>query len=229
MAGLDGATLLWAFFGLVVVPIVIWISPNRPLFGWQLPIITLAICSVVTHPEYPGQPFDLGSDLGMALLIWVALLLFSSPWGLFFMRRAQRAQSTGASGVGEVKGYSLALFLVVICGLLLLGGWVMILAPNSSVWAPPGGVLVGTIGIMTWIACERISSGLGRMRELVRSFMVVEMLLTPLMALGGGHHGSQLNSGWSAVISGSILGIEAVSVLSWLWIWRKQSDQSRSA
>ncbi len=74
VVGLDGSLAALASFALVIVPVIIWISPKRTLLGWQLPIISFSICSVLTHSEYPGQPFDLPSDLLMAVMEWTGLL-----------------------------------------------------------------------------------------------------------------------------------------------------------
>lgn len=217
--GGPGSVVPWALFGLVIVPIVIWISPKWPLLGWQLPIVSFAICSVLTHPEYPGQPFDLTSELLMAVMEWAGLLIFSSPWGLLFWRRAQQARSVGERSVLDVKRYALAVGLIVVSGLLMLIGWVMILAPAGSVWTPLGGILIGTIGIAACRWCDRIASGIGSAREDVRQFMVVALVLSPGMALGG-HHGIEISARLSSVISGSIFGIESLAVLIWLYLTR---------
>jgi|SRR6267143_1599860 len=170
---LDAPFGTWTLFALLVVPALIWISPKRPLIGWQLPIIAFAICSAMTHREYPGQPLYLRTALGMPLLIWIVMLLFTLPWGLFFMRRKRQVRSARKSGVMEVMPNALALFLSAVCGFLLLIGGGMILAPDGSVWTPQGGVVAETIGIMALIAFERyVVSALRNMRDVVRLFMV---------------------------------------------------------
>jgi hypothetical protein len=215
LGGLDtGAGPL--LFGLVIVPIVIWLSPKHPLLGWQLPIIAFAICSALTHPDYPGQPFDLPSDLLMAVLEWTVLLVFSSPWGLLLWVRAQQARSGAANSPGDVKRYALAVFLVIAGSLLVLIGWAMVFAPNSSAWDPAGGILIGTVGIAVWKYCDRVTSSLGKAREVARHFMQVALLFCPLLALGGGHSGGGQISGWSTIIFGSMLGIESLVALIWL-------------
>jgi hypothetical protein len=220
VVGLDGSLAALASFGLVIVPIVIWISPKRPLLGWQLPIISFAICSVLTHPDYPGQPFDLPSDLLMAVMEWTGLLILSSPWGLLLLRRAQEARSVGEKSVGDVKRYALAVGLIVVSGLLMLSGWAMVFAPDSSGWAAAGGILLGTIGIAVCLSCDRVASRLGNARADIRQFMVAALVVSPGMALGGGHHGSQISAGRSSVIFGSMLGIESLTVLLWLFLTR---------
>jgi hypothetical protein len=218
--GGNGTTAGPALFALVIVPFVIWISPKRPVLGWQLSIISFAICSVLTHPEYPGQKFDLASDLLMVVLEWTMLLAFSSLWGLLLLRRAQQARSAGEESRGDLKLYALVVGLLLVGGILLLLGWAMVFAPNRSAWSPAGGILVGTMGIAVWKYCDRVASGLGKAREVARHSMQLALLFCPGLALGGFHGGGQKSGGWSSVIFGSMLGIESLAVLIWLSLMR---------
>jgi hypothetical protein len=120
-----------------------------------------------------------------------------------------------------VRRYVLAVCLIIAGGFLLLIGWAMVFAPNSSAWDPAGGILVGSLGIGVWKYCDRVASGLGKAREVARHFMQLALLFCPLLALGGGHGGGQISGGWSTVIFGSMLGIESVAALIWLSLTRR--------
>ena len=120
------------FFGLGIVPVAIWLSPKHPLLGWQFPIMAFAICSVLTHPDYPRQPFDLPRDLLMAVLEWTVRLLFSSPGGLLLWIRAQQGRSGGDKSLGDVKRYALVVFLIIVGGVLLLLGWAIIFGRTAA-------------------------------------------------------------------------------------------------
>jgi hypothetical protein len=102
----------------------------------------------------------------------------------------------------------------------MLGGWALVFAPDSSGWAPAGGILLGTTGIAACLTCDRVASRLGNARVDVRQFMVTALVVSPGMAFGGGHHGGQLSAGWSSAVSGSMLGIESLAVLIWLYLTR---------
>jgi hypothetical protein len=215
--GGDGTTAGPLLFGLTIVPIVIWISPKRPLLGWQLPIIAFSVSSVLAHPDYPGQPFDLASTLVMIVMEWAMLLAFSSLWGLFLLRRARAAGSAEPGAIDEVKPYMIAVCLIIAGAFLLLVGWAMVFAPNTSAWAPPGGLLVGTLGIAAWKYCGGIVSRLGKTHEYARHSIQLALLSCPLMVLGGGHSSGQ-TSGWSTIVFASLLGIESLAVLIWLFL-----------
>jgi hypothetical protein len=120
-----------------------------------------------------------------------------------------------------MKHYALVVGLVIIGSILLLMGWAMVLAPNSRAWDSPGGLFVGTIGIAAWKFSDRIASGLGKTREYARHLMQLALLFCPLMALGGGHGGGQINGGWSSIVFGSMLGIESLIVLIYLSLTRR--------
>lgn len=212
-------------FALVVVPLVIWLSPKRPMLAWQLAIVTFAVFFRVTlnDPEVrfdlAGKWFDLVRSLLMTALVWGGLFLLSSPWGVLLFRRAQESRGAGEKSVGNIKNYALVAALIIAGGILLLVGWVMVFAPNSGAWDPPGGLLVGTLSIALWKGCDRIASALGKAREYARSMMQAGLLFCPLLALGC-HHGSGGIKGWSGVISSGILGIESL-VLIWMFLTSK--------
>jgi hypothetical protein len=214
--GGDGTTAGPAFFALLIVPLVIWISPRHPLLGWQLPIVCFAVCSVLTHPEYPGQPFDLAADSVIIALEWAMLLLFSSLWGFFLLRRAQQPRSPGDQRHADVRPYALAVGLILFGGFLLLFGWVLVFAPNTRVWQPAGGLFVATIGFAVWKFCDRLASSLGKAHKVARHAMQLALLVCPLMALGGGHGGRQVGGTPSSILFGTLLGLESLAVLIWL-------------
>ena len=218
---------IFLLFALVVVPLVIWLSPKRPMLAWQLSIVTFAVFFRVTlnDPEVrfdlAGKWFDLVRGLLMTALVWTGLFLLSSPWGVLLFRRAQESRVAGEKSVGNVKHYALVAALIIAGSILLLVGWVMVFAPNSSAWDPPGGLLVGTLAIALWKGCDRIASALGKAREYARSLAQAALLFCPLMALGG-HHGSGGINGWSGAISGGLLGIESLAVLIWMSLTRSR-------
>ena len=216
LLGGDGTTAGPALFALLIVPIVIWMSPRHPLLGWQLPIISFAVCSVLTHPEYPGQPFDLAADSVIIALEWAMLLLFSSLWGFFLLRRAQQPRSPADQRLVDVKPYALAVGLILLGSFLLLFGWVLVFAPSTRSWQPAGGLLVATFGFAAWKFCDRLASSLGKAHQVARHAMQLALLICPLMAFGGGHGGSQISEGWFPIIFGTLLGLESLAVLIWL-------------
>jgi hypothetical protein len=212
----DGTTAGPAFFALLIVPLVIWMSPRHPLLGWQLPIVSFAVCSVLTHPEYPGQPFDLAADSVMIALEWAMLLLFSSLWGFFLLRRAQQPRSPGDQRLADVRPYALAVGLILLGGFLLIFGWILVFAPSTRAWQPAVGILVATIGFAAWKFCDRLASSLGKAHQVARHAMQLALFVCPLMAASGGHGGSRISEGWFPIIFGTLLGIESLAVLIWL-------------
>jgi hypothetical protein len=223
--GGNGTTAGPALFALVIVPIVIWMSPKRPMLGWQLPIVSFAVSSVLTHLEYPGQKFDLASDSLMVVMEWAMLLVFSSPWGLLLLLRARQSRTGGEVTRDDGKRYALVVGLIVVGGFLLLFSWAMVFAPNSSAWSPVGGLLVGTIGMAAWKYGDGVASGLGKAREVARHFMQLGLVVCPLMALGGGHSGGQIG-GWSRMVFGGLLSVESLAVLIWLSLKRRIERES---
>jgi len=214
--GGDGTTAGPALFALLIVPLVIWMSPRHPLLGWQLPIVSFAVCSVLTHPEYPGQPFDLAADSVIIALEWAMLLLFSSLWGFFLLRRAQQPRSPGDQRLADVRPYALTVGLIFLGAFLLLFGWVLVFAPDTRAWQSAGGLIVATLGFAAWKFCDRLASSLGKAHQVARHAMQFALFACPLMATGGGHGGSQISEGWFAIIFGTLLGIESLAVLVWL-------------
>jgi hypothetical protein len=216
LLGGSGTTAGPALFALLIVPLVIWMSPRHPLLGWQLPIVSFAVCSVLTHREYPGQPFDLAADSVIIALEWAMLLLFSSLWGFFLLRRAQQPRSPGDQRLADAGPYALAVGLILLGGFLLLFGWVLVFAPNTRAWQPAGGLIVATLGFAAWKFCDRLASSLGKAHQVARHAMQLALLVCPLMAVSGGHGGSRIGDGWFPIIFGTLLGIESLAVLIWL-------------
>jgi hypothetical protein len=221
-----GTTVVFLLFGLFVVPIVIWLSPKRPMLGWQLAIVTFAMFFPVSlndpgeRFDLAGKWFDLARSLLMTVLVWAGLFVLSSPWGVLLFRRAQQDRAVGEKRVENIKHYALVVGLIIVGSILLLVGWAMVFAPNSSPWDPPGGLLVGTLAVAVWKVCDRIASALGRVRQYARHLMQLVLLVCPLIALGGGHAGSGQFERLSSVIFGSVLGIESFAVLTWLFLTR---------
>jgi hypothetical protein len=211
-----GSTAGPAVFALLIVPLVIWMSPRHPLLGWQLPIVSFAVCSVLTHPEYPGQPFDLAADFVIIVLEWTLLLVFSSLWGFLLLHRAQQLSSPGDQRLADVKPYALAVGLILLGSFLLLFGWVLIFSPSTRARQPAGGLLVATFGFAVWRFCDRFASSLGKAHQVARHAMQLALLVCPLMALGGGHGSIQIGAGWFPIVFGTLLGIESLAVLIWL-------------
>jgi hypothetical protein len=112
-----------------------------------------------------------------------------------------------------MKRYLSAAVVLIVGSILLLFGWVVVIAPGGNAWQPLGGLVVGTIGIAVWKCCD-LAFLLGKAGEYARHFMQLALLFCPLMALGGGHSGGGgVNKAWSAITFGSILGMESVAVL----------------
>jgi hypothetical protein len=229
MSNLDSPWGAYIFYAVAVVPFVIWFSGSCPLLVWQLSIVPFAICSALTHREYPGQPLEFRPALGVALLIWVVMLVLTLPWGLFFIRRAEETRSGRAAAVLSIKPYAAIVFLIVICGFLLLVAWVMIFYPDN-VWVGLGGVLLGTAVIWGLVACERnMASHVGSMREVLRLFMVMAILMSFLLPLGVGHRGTGITGGRLSVICGSLLGVESIAFLGWLAVFRSRAAETKKS
>lgn len=174
------------FFLLVLFgpPLVLLISPEHPLLGWQTPIVAGVVVGTILSRNRgdtgSGGPADTpGSLLVTGLMMWVVCTFFSSPWALIFQRRSQRIREGRTAGTGAMLSYvGVGLMVFVACALLFAGYALTTRSLGSSdpsdLSVPFIGFLIATAGVALSVGSYWVGEKLG-VREPVRK--VVEMVM----------------------------------------------------
>src|SRR5579863_10396603 len=98
-------------------PVMLLMSPARPIVGWQVPILAAVASSALLYRDPRNGA---GSDFLEAGITWLMCSFFSSPWALIFHHRAKRAnQQTMKQASASYVGLGFLVFLS--CALTLVG------------------------------------------------------------------------------------------------------------
>ena len=202
-------------------PVVLLITPARPLLGWQLPIVTAAVAGTFLNrtADDPG-----GGALAEATLVWLLCSLLSSPWALVFRYRLQRFRQMGKTPGIPIGYVGMVLLVFVCCALTFLGFVATIYSRNATGARNPGfpfyGWLMATGGIVLSVLTERVARKL-EIQKLVRG--VFELLMIPGVILGiaafaslfwfksPGHPSLDENA-----LCSTLVGMEAMATMFWL-------------
>ncbi|MGA2856003.1 MAG: hypothetical protein ABSE40_04000 [Candidatus Sulfotelmatobacter sp.] len=172
----DDMTGLWLVI-LLGPPVVLLISPARPLLSWQLPILTAAVAG--TFKNWTTDDSAVGA-LAEATLVWFLCSVLSWPWALMFRYRSRRFRQLGKTP-GIPIAYVGMVPLVFVCCALTFFGFVATMYWSEADDArnrlmPLYGLLTATAGIGLSVMTERLARKL-EIQKLVRG--VFELLMIP--------------------------------------------------
>lgn len=161
---------------LLLPPVVLLISPARPLLSWQVPIVTAAVVKAFMNWTRDDSAVVALADA----ILWCFLyLVLSSPWAIMFHYRSRRFRQLGKTPGIPIAYVGMALLVFVCCALTLTGFvWAVFTDDNDpKYWLfPIYGVLMATGGIVFSLVTERIARKL-EIQKLVRG--VFELLMIP--------------------------------------------------
>jgi peptidoglycan biosynthesis protein MviN/MurJ (putative lipid II flippase) len=206
-------------------PVVLLISPVRPLLSWQLPIVTATVAGTFmnrTTGDFAGWP------LAEAALWWFLCSLLSLPWALMFHYRSQRFQQLGKTPGIPIAYVGMVVLVFLCCGLTFFG----FVAPMYWTDAddarnrmmPFYGLLAATAGIALSLSTERVARKL-EIQKLVRG--VFELLMIPGVVVGAAVViGEIVQLFWlkssepptppGILLCGILVGMEALATMLWL-------------
>ena len=205
-------------------PLVLLISPARPLLSWQLPIVTAAVAGTFMNRTTDDSA---GGALAETALVWLLCSLLSSPWALMFRYRSRRFRQLGKTPGIPIAYVGMVLLVFLCCGLTFLGFvapmfWTADDARNRMM--PFYGLLAATAGIGLSLVTERLARKL-EIQKPVRG--VFELLMIPgvifgiAVVIGAIVHLFWLKS-WDPptppgiMFCGTLVGTEALATMLWL-------------
>ena len=234
MAGVSWGLVLGRFFSsgdmagvwLVVIlgpPVMLLISPSRPILGWQVPILAAAASSALMQ----HNPQDtVGTAFGDAILAWFMCSLFSWPWAVIFLHRAKRVKEQGPVKQVPVSYVGLVLLVFLACG-LTVAGFALTLYPASSDadngTLPFYGFLMATAGIVLSATSLQLARKLGvnkPVTDMLQLLLLLPSLFGVTFVLAFSYNllkpkGPSLSSShfeiWCA-----LAGLEALAILIWV-------------
>jgi len=183
LSAADDMTCPWLVI-LFGPPVVLLISPARPLLSWQLPIVTAAVAGAFMNRTTDDFA---GGALADATLVWFLCSVLSWPWALMFHYRSRRFQQLGKAPAIPIAYVGMVVLVFVCCALTFLG-FVSAMYftdandPKNRLF-PFYGVLMTTGGIVLSVMTERLARKL-EIQKLVRGVFEVFMIPGAVM-LGG--------------------------------------------
>jgi hypothetical protein len=213
-------------------PLVLLISPARPLLSWQLPIVTAAVAGAFMNRTTDDSA---GGALAETVLVWFLCSLLSSPWALVFRYRSRRFRQLGTTPGIPIAYIGMVLLVFLCCGMTFLG----FVAPMY--WTDAGdarnrmmpfyGLLAATAGIGLSLMTERLARKL-EIQKPVRG--VFELLMIPGVIFGiAVGIGAIVDPIWlkseppippRILLCGILVGMEALAAMIW---WTRQDRQER--
>jgi len=170
--GSEDKTGLWLTI-LLGPPVVLLISPDRPLLSWQLPVVTAAIARTFMNPATDDS--GVGA-LAEAALVWFTGSLLSLPWAVVFHYRFLRFRQLGTTPKIPIAYVGMVLLVSVCCGLTLFGlGSTMVSNDPDGRMSPIYGVLIATGGIALSLVTEQLARKL-EIQKLVRGVFEICMI-----------------------------------------------------
>ena len=202
-------------------PVVLLISPTRPILSWQLPIVTAAVAGTFSNRATDDAA---GGALAEAVLVWFVCTLLSSPWAMVFHHRYRRSLQPEKTAGIPVAYVGMVLLVFACCALTFLGFAAPIYFADANEAGnrmfPFYGVLMVTGGIVLAIVTERVARKL-EIQKLVRG--VFELLMIPGILVGiaevadlfwfkpSGHPSLDARA-----LCGILIGMEALATMIWL-------------
>ncbi len=219
-------------------PVVLLISPARPLLSWQLPIVTAAVAG--TFMNRTTDDFAVGA-LADATLAWFLCSVLSWPWALMFRYRSRRFRQLGKTPGIPIAYVGMVLLVFLCCALTFLGFVSAVYFtdandPKNRLF-PFYGVLMTTGGIVLSMMTERVARKL-EIQKLVRGVFEVFMIPGAVMLAGLGITGivtlfwfksmhPSLDEGSVCII---LVSMEELAAMVWLTrLDRREQDPSGQA
>lgn len=157
-------------------PLVLLISPAKPILSWQVPVITAVVASSLTNRKPQGT---LSMAFQEAATTWFICSLFSLPWYLIFHSRAQRVRARPETTRQPGPFVGIGVLVFAACALTILG-YALALMPDSG---NPGkqsaqfyGFLMATLGAGLSVVCYKWARKLGIAKG-------VSKILEPMLGL----------------------------------------------
>jgi hypothetical protein len=206
-------------------PVVLLISPSRPLLSWQLPIVTAAVAGAFMSRTTDDSA---GGALAETALVWFLCSLLSSPWALIFRYRSRRFRQLGKAPGIPLAYIGMVLLVFLCCGLTLLGFGTAVYPTSAEETQnralPFYGLLAATAGIGLSVMTERLARKL-EIQKPVRG--VFELLMIPGVIVGiAVGIGAIVDPIWlksseppipPGILScGILVGMEALATMVWL-------------
>lgn len=206
-------------------PVVLLISPARPLLSWQLPIVTAAVAGTFMNRTTDDSA---GGALAEAVLAWFLCSLLSSPWALMFRYRYRRFRQLGKTPGIPLAYVGIVLLVFLCCGLTLLGFGTAVYSTSAEETQnralPFYGLLAATAGIVLSLVTEHVARKL-EIQKPVRG--VFELLMIPGViigiAVGIGDivrlfwlRSSEPATSPGILLCGILVGTEALAAMIWL-------------
>ena len=204
-------------------PLVLLISPSRPLLSWQLPIVSAAVAGTFLNRATDDLA---GGALADTVLVWFLCSLLSLPWALMFHYRSRRFRQVGKTPRIPIAYVGIVLLVFLCCGLTLLGfGTTMYpRSAEDSRTLPYYGLLAATAGIALILVTERVARKL-EIQKLVRGIFELVMIPGVLVGLAVGI-GEIVRLLWlksseppvptGSLLCGTLAGMQALAAMVWL-------------
>lgn len=220
-------------------PVVLLISPARPLLSWQLPIVTAAAAGTFMNRTTDDSA---GGALAETALLWFLCSVLSSPWALIFRYRSRRfRQLEKAPGI-PIAYVGMVLLVFLCCGLTFVGFVALMYGTDAddarNRMMPFYGLMAATGGIALSLATERVARKL-EIQKPVRG--VFELLMIPGVIIGiAVGIGEIVDLFWlksaeppippGILLCGILVGMEALAAMVWLTrLDRRQQGSSVQA
>lgn len=165
---------------LVGPPVVLLISPTRPILSWQVPIVTAIAFGTIVWRSRDETAGDL---LGAGLLTWLICTLFSSPWALIFRERMEQARGEKNREPGILASYLVLGILVFLACALIILGFVLGLYQVSP--TEGGSALYSFLMVTGGVGVSIVSYQLGRKCGVSKPVRQVLDMILGLGSIGG--------------------------------------------
>jgi hypothetical protein len=164
-------------------PLILLISPGRPILSWQIPVITATIFGTII---WRSSDDTIGSLIGEGLVIWLFCSLFSSPWALIFRGRIEQAPERKNREIGILGSYVVVGILVFLACALITLGFVLGLYQVSSA-DPSGGsaALYSFLMVTGGVGVSIVGYQLGRRWGVGKPVREILDLILGLGSIGG--------------------------------------------
>lgn len=166
-------------------PAVFLLLPKRPILSWQIPLIAAATCGAILVRD-ADYPWNWKNFIGVLLLIWSGMSLFSFPWAAIFWAWAQRSDTPASAKFAAILRYMGAgLLCFLACGMLIIGFAFFLNPPGSGdsvdSWSSPIGFLLATLGMGAGLAANRMA----KQPALQEAVQLIVGLITSICAIAG--------------------------------------------
>lgn len=218
----DDMTGVWLVV-LLGPPVMLVISPGRPLVGWQVPIVAAAASSALLGRDPQVTAVAAYPDAAIA---WFICTLLSWPWFLIFHHRNKRVNEQNGTKAFSTPYAGLGVLVFFACALTIVG-FAMTLYPASSEKGngtlPFYGFLMATGGIGLSAASFILARRLGIKKPIIDMFQLL-LLLPSICAVA-----ILINFVWERMRSKAtpsfsshfeiwcaLTGLESLALLIWL-------------